>query len=213
MKVFLFRHGEKEKILSDNFEKVNSALLTSKGIAQIAKLGQYLKIIFPELSNLSQIFTSPLSRSLQSAEVIQKMLGIENIVIDDTFYELYVTKDLKKMKDEHLITKSLLNPHISFGPRGSINSQVEKIIQYLHESQSNGEKLMLVSTHSILIRALCYHLDPMLQPPPNQMKAGKLHEASLTILSVNNTDITIQIFNEYSFLPTQLQYQMYNRGE
>lgn len=213
MKVILFRHGEKEKILSDDFEQVNSALLTNRGIEQITALGHHLKITFPELTKLSQIFTSPLPRSIQSAEIIQATLGIKDRVVDDAFYELYVTKNLKQMKEEHLITKSLLNPHTSLGPRGSINSQVEKVIQHLHEKKSRGETLMLISTHSILIRALCYHLNPNLQPLPGHIKAGKLHDGSLTILSVNKNDITIEIFNEYSFLPAQLQNQMYNRGE
>ncbi|MBN1915676.1 hypothetical protein JW796_01605 [Candidatus Dojkabacteria bacterium] len=56
MKIFLFRHGEKQEVESTDFSVKRGVTLSKFGIIQIQKLAEILNKRFPELCNLPFIF-------------------------------------------------------------------------------------------------------------------------------------------------------------
>ena len=111
--IILFRHGDKQKFSSSSNnsigDKYNS--LTPEGINQITRLGSTLKHRFPDLKNNPYIFSSPFTRSLQSAEIVRHILNIDQILVYPNLAEFYPTTDFTQAKDirDHLYAQSMID--------------------------------------------------------------------------------------------------------
>lgn len=75
MKLLLIRHGQAER------ESVNSEKeLTTEGIAQSKRVAKYIS---ESCIDINIIYTSPLKRAFQTAEIFHQVLGLSNKIITD----------------------------------------------------------------------------------------------------------------------------------
>ena len=93
--IIFLRHGQAEnntkKILAGRSPGVN---LTETGIKQAEQAGLMLKSM-----NISKIYSSPIDRALQTAEIVSKQCDQE-VIIDDRIIELDMGKFTKMPYDE-----------------------------------------------------------------------------------------------------------------
>jgi broad specificity phosphatase PhoE len=87
MKIYLIRHGEVENPNKILYGRLPGFHLSAKGIVEIQQLAEKLK---NGNMKISKIYTSPLERAVESAEIIAKVLEIspENIVKDNRINEI-----------------------------------------------------------------------------------------------------------------------------
>ena len=93
--IILLRHGQAEnntkKILAGRSPGVN---LTEVGIQQAEQAGKILKAL-----NISTIYSSPIDRAIQTAEIITKQCDLE-VILDDRLIELDMGKFTMMPYDE-----------------------------------------------------------------------------------------------------------------
>ena len=80
--IYILQHGETEWNVADIYQGFKSSPFTERGRAQIRKAAQY----FTD-KNIEKLFSSPLERAVQTAEVVAKTIGLE-IEIIPSFYEI-----------------------------------------------------------------------------------------------------------------------------
>ena len=204
MKIILFRHGEKQKTESKIANDKNGVELTGFGINQITKLGYILQQRFPSLINSSNIYSSLYRRSVQSAEIIQKILGIKNLISFSDFGEFNAYSNYINPKEirEHIQTYALQNPDwIPPETNVSLNQTVsifETKIKQL--CQQTSDDYILISTHGGIIRNTIYKIDPQYHPGNNLIGSAKIHEAGYTILNFDGQNFSVDQFDVHDFL-------------
>ena len=78
----MVRHGEIPSNLNKVYAGRSAEKLTSKGVTQAEEVAEKIK---PH--NLDELYSSPIARALQTAEIITGRIG-KDILIDDSFREL-----------------------------------------------------------------------------------------------------------------------------
>jgi len=146
-KLFLIRHGQAinsvKKILMSHPEKGECAL-TNKGEEQIAELSKELKN-----KNIDVIFSSPLERTMQTAEIISKKIGAE-VIVDERLKEIEAgTFEGKSWKEYLDLYPDSLNPGKTdkYGIEGleNIRERTESFIGKINEKYKN--KNIVVVSH------------------------------------------------------------------
>ncbi len=74
--IFLMRHGQTDKLFNSNSVIDGERVLTEEGRAQEKRVGEYLKSFAP-----SAIYSSPVLRSIQTAELIKEAAEIPGEII------------------------------------------------------------------------------------------------------------------------------------
>lgn len=82
MKIFLIRHGEDKDNAASILNGRRDESLTEKGLQQAQVVAQKLKEY-----NIDCIYTSPLLRAHQTAQIISDIIGIEQIITDQLLIE------------------------------------------------------------------------------------------------------------------------------
>jgi alpha-ribazole phosphatase len=77
-KLYLIRHGETEDAQAKRYKGSINVPLSDTGIRQIEMVGMFLK----KHTTLNAIYTSPLSRAQNSAEIIARIYNIQTIVVE-----------------------------------------------------------------------------------------------------------------------------------
>ena len=197
MKIILFRHGEKQESTSTDTEVRKSVCLTPVGISQIEALGGKLKLLFPKLIGSEHIYSSPYTRTIQSAEIVRNILNIREIIPVQALEEFYPIDDYKKKKDyrQGLMKKALINPEW-IGPNGkSLKTTLDDFESFLRNIPELN--IAIVSTHGALIRNLVYKLNPKLRPSDEEILHSGIKEGGYTLLEIVNNDIKVIEFNIY----------------
>lgn len=204
MKIILFRHGEKQKTESKVTSDKNGIELTDLGINQITQLGTILKQRFPQLNNSSSIYSSLYRRSIQSAEIIQKILNIQKIISLSEFGEFNAYNNYLNPKEirEHLQSYALQNPdwippETNISLNQAISGFEAKIKQLCFQT---SDEYLLVSTHGGIIRNTVYSINPQFRPSNELILESKIHEAGYTILDFNGQNFSIDQFDVHDFL-------------
>lgn len=182
MKIILFRHGEKQKSDSTDNNIRRSVCLTPKGISQIKTLGVNLEKKYPALKKLESIYSSPFTRTIQSAEIIREILDIKEIIPIQELEEFYPIDDYTKEKDyrQGLMKKALINP-TWVGPNGkSLKNTLDKLTTFLLNLPEAD--YAVISTHGALIRTLAYSLSPKLRPPDDEIVHSGIKEGGYTVI-------------------------------
>lgn len=201
MKIILFRHGEKQRIeFNEDIENLIS--LTNKGIGQITKLANTLKIRFPELKSLEYLFVSSYTRTVQSAEIVRSILGIKELSVHHEFKEFSPTKNYNSKKDRNLYTLAMQN-HDFIPPKTGISFK-KAIATFQNKLKEiyikNKDKTILISTHSGIVRNMVYDLNPELKPSDELIGNSFIHEAGYTILNYNGRVLKLEQFDVYDYL-------------
>jgi broad specificity phosphatase PhoE len=195
MKIILFRHGEKQKSESTDDNIRRSVCLTPKGIKQIKALGEHLKTQFPKTFGIDCIYTSPFTRTVQSAEIIREILSIKEIIPVQELEEFYPIDDYTMEKEyrQELMKKALINPEW-IGPNGkSLKTSLDEFESFLRNVPASN--IAIVSSHGALIRNLVYRLSPELRPPDEEIVHSGIKEGGYTLLEVKNNVIKVVEFN------------------
>lgn len=204
MKIILFRHGEKQITASGSSGDKSLVYLTDNGISQIKKLGTILFQKFPQLINYPVIYSSLYVRSIQSAQIIQSILGIKEILQINEFGEFIAYNNFQNSKDfrEHLQLTAVQNPDwISPETHISLNQTISTFEEKLKEvCQKSSGNYVLISTHGGIIRHTVYSLKPEYRPSNNIIQESKIHEAGYTILDYNGKNFSVDQFNVHNFL-------------
>lgn len=83
--IFLMRHGQTDKVFNGDPAIDGERVLTEDGRTQEKRVGEYLKSFAP-----AAIYSSPMKRAIESAEIIQKVAEIPGeIVIQPVLAEMY----------------------------------------------------------------------------------------------------------------------------
>jgi len=91
--VFFVRHGRTDRVYSDDKTVDGERVLTQQGIAQMEKVGEYLKSFAP-----SAIYSSPLRRTTQCAAIIKEKAGIGSEVEErPELVEVYSSSDYRSV--------------------------------------------------------------------------------------------------------------------
>lgn len=197
MKIILFRHGEKQESTSTETYVRRSVCLTPVGISQIETLGGKLKLLFPKLVGSEHIYSSPYTRTVQSAEIIRNILNIREIISIQELEEFYPIDDYRQKKDyrQGLMKKALINPEW-IGPNGkSLKTTLDDFESFLRNIPELN--IAIVSTHGALIRNLVYKLNPKLRPSDEEILHSGIKEGGYTLLEIVNNDIKVIEFNIY----------------
>lgn len=195
MKIILFRHGEKQKSDSKDKNVRRSVCLTPEGITQIQVLGVKLKERFPELIGIPIIYSSPYTRTIQSAEIVRGILDIKEIVAFQELQEFYPIDEYDKPKDfrQGLMKKALINPEW-IGPNGrSLNNKLDDFENFLLTLPESD--ISLVSTHGALIRNFGYRLSPELRPTDEEILHSTIMEGGYTLIERSNKVLKLCEFN------------------
>ncbi len=204
MKIILFRHGEKQKIDSAVVSDKQSVHLTDFGISQIEKLGKTLKERFPQLINFPIIYSSLYARSIQSAQIVQSILNIKDIIQIPEFGEFNAYSNYQNPKEfrDQLQAFAMQNPNwISPETNTSLNQVISLFKNKLKEVCSkSSDNLVLISTHSGIIRNTVYALEPKYRPSDDLIGPTKIHEAGYTILDFDGQNFSVDQFDVHDFL-------------
>jgi len=196
--IIFLRHGQAEnntkKILAGRSPGVN---LTETGIKQAEQAGLMLKSM-----NISKIYSSPIDRALQTAEIVSKQCDQE-VILDDRLIELDMGKFTKMPYDE--IFSKHGNVFLKFyqGSEEVSENDVETFAQVQKRvfemvdfvlSQHKNENIVLV-THMDPIKAM---IGKVLNLKPETLFELIIANASLNIFKNNGKKFYLTAINAMS---------------
>ena len=196
--IIFLRHGQAEnntkKILAGRSPGVN---LTETGIKQAEQAGLMLKSM-----NISKIYSSPIDRALQTAEIVSKQCDQE-VILDDRLIELDMGKFTKMPYDE--IFSKHGNVFLKFyqGSEEVSENDVETFAQVQKRvfemvdfvlSQNKNENIVLV-THMDPIKAM---IGKVLNLKPETLFELIIAKASLNIFKNNGKKFYLTAINAMS---------------
>jgi probable phosphoglycerate mutase len=181
--LYLVRHGATEANLANRFAGRSAEPLLPNGVKQIHEVGTRLKGC-----NIVRIYSSPLPRAVQSAEILQSELAVP-VVYDDALTDINIphwdnlTKEkiLSSFGDEYPIW---LNQPDRFKLEGcetlaAVQARaVEAVKRYL-ANEAEGGNLLLVS-HLIVLRCLVLAFGNL---PLSEFRSVKIDSASVIRLT------------------------------
>ena len=160
MKLYIIRHGQTAWNKEEVFRGTKDIPLNEVGLKEAAALGNYLKPV-----SFDALYTSPLSRAVQTARAVGKMAGLEPVVepnlIDLNFgaWQGVAHEDVKK-KFPDLYETWITAPNQARFPEGeSLNDvlkRVETLVSTLLEKHPDGT--VAVFSHRVVCKVLLCHL-------------------------------------------------------
>lgn len=147
-KYFVARHGEAlsnvKLILNSKIDEVNK--LTEKGIEEVKESAQKF-----QQEKIDFIFTSPLLRAKETAEIIAEIAGVgkENIIVDERLWEFQVGDfDGKSIEEYAKFTSSMSDYFQTSFPNGESRLAVHKRLgEFIYdiENKYSNKKVLIVS--------------------------------------------------------------------
>lgn len=171
MKIYIIRHGLTEENRKHIYPYFNS-VLNKKGKQQSLKLAKFL-----EKFKFEKIYSSPMTRALQTAEYISKKTKTKIVIIDS----LQERKYKINISGKSAINKNL-NPY-----EENAEHLFERSTKFLNEIIKKKEKIIVVVTHSELIRMI---LISILSLSKKQKINHVLEYKKLSKLKIENTAIS-----------------------
>ncbi len=176
-KLFLVRHGEAENneqnILSSYPEKKNYGLI-EKGKKQISAIAKVLKD-----NNIKVIFSSPLQRAKETAQIISEALGIE-IIIDNRLRETDVGKFNGESGDNWgVVVNVQLSKKNEYGVENfsMLRNRIQEFLNELNEKFKN-ENIVVVSHGDPLrmLQGICDNIDDKEIAKRKYPQRGKMYQ-------------------------------------
>ncbi|MBI2065144.1 MAG: histidine phosphatase family protein [Candidatus Yanofskybacteria bacterium] len=154
---WFIRHGQSESnVLGSECLVMNDAPLTERGTDEARSMARYFK---ENNINVTDVYTSPLGRSHQTAEVIAKELGL-SVKVKDGLKERDwgIWRDLPWDEVANKLSGMDINERYSFVPEnGESWQQMERrlfdVLEEIAEENSAGENILIV-THRGCLRAI-----------------------------------------------------------
>lgn len=141
MKIYLIRHGAVENPKQILYGRLPGFKLSKKGVAQVQKIAEELKNLN---ADIKKIYSSPLERAVQTAEIIAAELGVsKNDIIKD---ERLIEIDTGKWQGVRLseFHKHYVQIRAENG-LGIPYETAEKVADLINEISKSNENTALVS--------------------------------------------------------------------
>ncbi|NPA32076.1 MAG: histidine phosphatase family protein [Aquificae bacterium] len=156
LKLFVIRHAESEWNPVGRYQGLLDPDLSERGVKQAELLAKALKG-----EGISALFSSPLTRTLKTAKIIGKELGLEPVVderlreIDHGEWSGLLVDEVKERFPEDF-EKWLKEPHEVKFPKGeSLREVFERVQDFLRFLLENyNEKTVALVSHTVPIRCL-----------------------------------------------------------
>ncbi len=155
MKVFIVRHGQSQ----DSADKVHQRFdspLTEKGLVQAKQVAERLKNLEIDL-----IFTSPLTRACQTAEVISKLIDkafeVEPLLTEEkrpTEIEGVNRDDPKVVLIRNTIKQNYHDPRFKYSDEDTFADMKARGIKLKEKLLTIGDKNILLVSHGIIAKTL-----------------------------------------------------------
>lgn len=192
MKIYLIRHGESLAnlgLVSANFSMDNQNSLSKKGENQI-------QAIIPAFQNCNivQIFSSPMKRAVESAEILQSgLVNKPKIMIDDRLKEIsygIFTDDRDNPEMQNIAKRQIAgDQEIRFGGGENIREILERFLDFLvdiYKENQNNE--IIIFSHGRLLSIVSKKIEELCQ---KEIKKSKIENASIIELELNNNEINL----------------------
>lgn len=185
MEIYIVRHGETDWNKLFLIQGRNNNPLNNIGKSQAKKLGKYFKennIVF------DYIYSSPLLRAIQTAEIIAYELDYnDKIYLNQNFIE----RDFGELDGQSIDDESLFIMHNDLLKFGEKNELLEKrVFKGLHEltTKYNNERILVVS-HSHTLKAILTQLNDNLD------YKTKLSNTCINIINYQNEQYKLVKYN------------------
>jgi len=183
--ICLVRHGQTAVNNSKRIQGREDHLLNDTGRQQALRTGQFLK---ENDCNWDFIYSSPLSRAYETANIIKEQINYPGEVIKD---ESFIERDfgdaegqpITKEIFEYIIRDDVKNLEKSFEIQKRVSDGVLRLCK-----KHNGKKILIVA-HSHAIKGLLTHLDK------NRTFLDPLLNCSMSYFIEENGIITIDKVN------------------
>lgn len=192
MKIYLIRHGESLAnlgLVSADFSMDNQNTLSKKGEDQI-------RAIIPAFQNCNivRIFSSPMKRAVESAEILQSgLVNKPKIIIDNHLKEIdygIFTDDRNNPEMQNIAKKQIAgDQEIRFGGGENIREILERFLDFLvdiYKENQNNE--IIVFSHGRLLSIVSKKIEELCQ---KKIRKSKIDNASIIEVELNNDEINI----------------------
>lgn len=184
--LYLVRHGETDWNSQGRFQGRAEIELNEKGKKQAAECTKYLKNF-----SFDAILTSPLSRAVQTANIISKEMGIKEVTIITGLIEKDMGEATGLSSEER---KSRFKDGII--PKAETREQIKKrvfdTLNLIDELYT--DKNLIVVTHGGIIKFIMDILEPDFS-----CKEVIIQNGSITILKGNGYNWKVDLFNYYDY--------------
>lgn len=192
MKIYLIRHGESLAnlgLVSADFSMDNQNTLSKKGEDQI-------RAIIPAFQNCNivRIFSSPMKRAVESAEILQSgLVNKPKIIIDNHLKEInygIFTNDRNNPEMQNIAKKQIAGDQkIRFGDGENIREILERFLDFLVDAyQTNQNDEIVIFSHGRLLSIVSKKIEELCQ---KNIKKSKIDNASIIEVELNNNEINI----------------------
>ena len=192
MKIYLIRHGESLAnlgLVSADFSMDNQNDLSKKGENQIRE-------IIPAFQNCNivRIFSSPMKRAVESAEILQSgLVNKPKIIIDNHLKEIdygIFTDDRNNPEMQNIAKKQIAgDQEIRFGGGENIREILERFLDFLVDAyKENQNREIIVFSHGRLLSIVSKKIEELCQ---KKIKKSKIVNASIIEVELNNNEINI----------------------
>ena len=151
--IYFVRHGETNGNVDKIMQGHMDIPLNQNGIQQAKEVGEILKNV-----NLEVIFSSPLSRALKTAQIINKYHGLD-IVVDERIKEFYsgAVQGTKMKEWSEQMRKDYFDFPEKFGAE-TWQAFYDRVVSFFKEIQ-NSHKTILIVSHSGVYRNIYRYLN------------------------------------------------------
>jgi broad specificity phosphatase PhoE len=198
MQLILIRHGETLSNKEKRIQGISDVELSTVGIEQAQLLALSLKD-----HPIKAIYTSPLKRTLQTAEIINEFHRKELHVDQDLMemnYGDFEGVPFKKILacEKDFVDKWLTNPASVKMPNGESLTQLQERAWRALTRISNKKENALVVTHNFTIATIICRIRNI---SLNEFLSACPGNASKTVVNFQKDGIFIESFNDRSHLP------------
>lgn len=192
MKIYLIRHGESLAnlgLVSADFSMDNQNTLSKKGEDQI-------RAIIPAFQNCNivRIFSSPMKRAVESAEILQSgLVNKPKIIIDNHLKEIdygIFTDDRNNPEMQNIAKKQIAgDQEIRFGGGENIREILERFLDFLVDTyKENQNDEIIILSHGRLLSIVSKKVEELCN---KEIKKFKINNASIIEVELNNNDINL----------------------
>ena len=192
MKIYLIRHGESLANLglaSADFSMDNQNSLSKKGKDQI-------RAIIPAFQNYNivRIFSSPMKRAVESAEILQSgLVGKPKIIIDGRLKEIdygIFTDDRDNPEMQNIAKKQIAgDQEIRFGSGENIREILERFLDFLIDTyKENQNDEIIILSHGRLLSIVSKKIEELCH---KKIRKSQINNASIIEVELNNNEIIL----------------------
>lgn len=195
MKLFVIRHGESEADILNVIEGRADFNLTDQGVKQAKLLAKKLKSY-----NIEKIYSSPLKRARQTAELLGQEINKEVIFLDDLMeFNNGLIAGLKREVADKLYPKDINLPfnQSMYGMESleAFRLRAEKVLNYL--VTTNEAEVIAIVAHGGIINRLYQSFMKMPLETNLNFPTG---DTGFHLWEINNNERTVLVTNDLSHL-------------